>query len=241
LIRFEQVFKRYPGGREALSGVDMSMESGEMAFLTGRSGAGKSTMLKLIGLLERPTRGQVIVDGRNTGGIGRRQIPAFRRQIGMVFQDHKLLHDRTVYDNVALPLVIRGMSGKEIGKRVRAALDQVGLLHTEKVKPMTLSTGEQQRAHRQPRPPSDPSTRPSADRVERGPPDRRGGAPCLGPWPARRPGDPSVPRDVRSRRLVSGASGSPASGGPPSAVPSWIMHAYSLRAWAGSRPIPFRR
>lgn len=145
MIRFEQVFKRYPGGREALSGVDMSMESGEMAFLTGRSGAGKSTMLKLIGLLERPTRGQVIVDGRNTGGIGRRQIPAFRRQIGMVFQDHKLLHDRTVYDNVALPLVIRGMSGKEIGKRVRAALDQVGLLHTEKVKPMTLSTGEQQR------------------------------------------------------------------------------------------------
>jgi cell division transport system ATP-binding protein len=145
LIRFEQVFKRYPGGREALSGVDMSMESGEMAFLTGRSGAGKSTMLKLIGLLERPTRGQVIIGGRNTGGIGRRQIPAFRRRIGMVFQDHKLLNDRTVYDNVALPLVIRGMAGKDIGKRVRAALDQVGLLHTEKVKPMTLSTGEQQR------------------------------------------------------------------------------------------------
>jgi cell division transport system ATP-binding protein len=145
LIRFEQVFKRYPGGREALSGVDMSMESGEMAFLTGRSGAGKSTMLKLIGLLERPTRGQVIIGGRNTGGIGRRQIPAFRRRIGMVFQDHKLLNDRTVYDNVALPLVIRGMANKDIGKRVRAALDQVGLLHTEKVKPMTLSTGEQQR------------------------------------------------------------------------------------------------
>jgi cell division transport system ATP-binding protein len=145
LIRFEQVFKRYPGGREALSGVDMSMESGEMAFLTGRSGAGKSTMLKLIGLLERPTRGQVIIGGRNTGGIGRRQIPAFRRRIGMVFQDHKLLNDRTVYDNVALPLVIRGMANKDIGKRVRAALDQVGLLHTEKVRPMTLSTGEQQR------------------------------------------------------------------------------------------------
>jgi cell division transport system ATP-binding protein len=145
LIRFEQVFKRYPGGREALSGVDLSMESGEMAFLTGRSGAGKSTMLKLIGLLERPTRGQVIVGGRNTGGIRRRQIPGFRRRIGMVFQDHKLLNDRTVYDNVALPLVIRGMTGKDIGKRVRAALDQVGLLHTEKVKPMTLSTGEQQR------------------------------------------------------------------------------------------------
>jgi cell division transport system ATP-binding protein len=145
LIRFEQVFKRYPGGREALSGVDLSMESGEMAFLTGRSGAGKSTMLKLIGLLERPTRGQVIIGGRNTGGIGRRQIPAFRRRIGMVFQDHKLLNDRTVYDNVALPLVIRGMASKDIGKRVRAALDQVGLLHTEKARPVTLSTGEQQR------------------------------------------------------------------------------------------------
>ncbi len=145
MIRFEQVFMRYPGGREALSGVDMSMESGEMAFLTGRSGAGKSTMLKLIGLLERPTRGQVIIGGRNTGGIRRRQIPAFRRRIGMVFQDHKLLNDRTVYDNVALPLVIRGMAGKDVGKRVRAALDQVGLLHTEKVRPITLSTGEQQR------------------------------------------------------------------------------------------------
>lgn len=145
MIRFEQVFKRYPGGREALSGVDLSMESGEMAFLTGRSGAGKSTMLKLIGLLERPTRGQVIIGGRNTGGIGRRQIPAFRRRIGMVFQDHKLLNDRTVYDNVALPLVIRGMASKDIGKRVRAALDQVGLLHTEKARPVTLSTGEQQR------------------------------------------------------------------------------------------------
>jgi len=145
LIRFEHVFKRYPGGRDALSGVDLSMEAGEMAFLTGRSGAGKSTMLKLIGLLERPTRGQVIVGGRNTDGIGRRQIPAFRRQIGMVFQDHKLLHDRTVFDNVALPLVISGMGRKEIGKRVRAALDQVGLLQTEKSKPMTLSTGEQQR------------------------------------------------------------------------------------------------
>ena len=95
MIRFESVFKRYAGGREALAGVDLSMETGEMAFLTGRSGAGKSTLLKLIGLLERPTRGQVIVDGRNTRGIRRRQIPAYRRQIGMVFQDHKLLHDRS--------------------------------------------------------------------------------------------------------------------------------------------------
>ncbi|MDH3916119.1 MAG: ATP-binding cassette domain-containing protein, partial [Chromatiales bacterium] len=117
MIRFEQVFKRYPGSREALSGVSVSMDTGEMAFLTGRSGAGKSTMLKLIGLLERPTRGQVIVNGRNIGGIKRRQIPAFRRQIGMVFQDHKLLNDRSVFDNVALPLVVAGLGLKESGKR----------------------------------------------------------------------------------------------------------------------------
>jgi cell division transport system ATP-binding protein len=145
VIRFETVFKRYPGGREALSGVDLAMDKGEMAFLTGRSGAGKSTLLKLIGLLERPTRGQVIVNGRNTRGIRRRQIPAFRRQIGMVFQDHKLLNDRSVFDNVALPLIIAGQNRRDTGKRVRAALDQVGLLHTEKAVPVTLSSGEQQR------------------------------------------------------------------------------------------------
>ena len=145
MIRFEQVHKRYPGGREALSGVDLQVDAGEMVFLTGHSGAGKSTLLKLIGLLERATMGQVLIDGRNTAGIGRRQIPGFRRQIGMVFQDHKLLHDRSVFDNVALPLIITGMAGKEIGKRVRASLDQVGLLKAERVRPMTLSSGEQQR------------------------------------------------------------------------------------------------
>ncbi len=145
MIRFEQVYKRYPGGREALSGVDMQVDAGEMVFLTGHSGAGKSTLLKLIGLLERATLGQVLINGRNTAGIGRRQIPAFRRQVGMVFQDHKLLHDRSVFDNVALPLIITGMAGKEIGKRVRASLDQVGLLKAERVRPMTLSSGEQQR------------------------------------------------------------------------------------------------
>jgi cell division transport system ATP-binding protein len=145
VIRFEKVYKRYPGSREALSGVNLQVDPGEMVFLTGPSGAGKSTMLKLIGLLERATSGQVLVNGRNTAGIGRRQIPAYRRQIGMVFQDHKLLHDRSVFDNVALPLIITGTSAKDIGKRVRAALDQVGLLKAERVRPMTLSTGEQQR------------------------------------------------------------------------------------------------
>ena len=145
MIRFETVSKRYPGGREALSGVDLAMDTGEMAFLTGRSGAGKSTLLKLVGLLERPTRGQVIVNGRNTRGVRRRQIPAFRRQIGMVFQDHKLLNDRSVFDNVALPLIITGLGPRDVGKRVRAALDQVGLLKMEKSRPMTLSSGEQQR------------------------------------------------------------------------------------------------
>lgn len=145
MISFDRVFKRYPGGKEALAGVTFKLDKGEMAFLTGRSGAGKSTLLKLIALLERPTRGHVIVNGRNTANLSRRQIPAFRRQIGVVFQDHKLLNDRSVFENVALPLIIAGMSRKEIGKRVRAALDQVGLLQSEKVRPMTLSTGEQQR------------------------------------------------------------------------------------------------
>jgi cell division transport system ATP-binding protein len=145
VIRFETVFKRYPGGRDALAGVDLALDKGEMAFLTGRSGAGKSTLLKLVGLLERPTRGQVVVNGRNTRGIRRRQVPAFRRQIGMVFQDHKLLNDRSVFDNVALPLIIAGQNRRDTGKRVRAALDQVGLLQTEKALPVTLSSGEQQR------------------------------------------------------------------------------------------------
>jgi cell division transport system ATP-binding protein len=145
VIRFENVHKRYTNGREALAGVTFALERGEMAFLTGPSGAGKSTLLKLIALIERPTRGTVLVNDRNTSRIPRRRIPGFRQRIGVVFQDHKLLYDRSVYDNVALPLVIAGAGPREIGRRVRAALDQVGLLGRELHAPITLSTGEQQR------------------------------------------------------------------------------------------------
>ena len=145
MIRFDQVFKRYPNGREALSGVSFHIESGALTFLTGHSGAGKSSILKLIALIERPTRGQVFVNSQNTSGVKARGIPQFRRQIGVVFQDHKLLHDRPIADNVALPLVIAGLPRREIDKRVRAALDQVGLLGREKTRPLELSTGEQQR------------------------------------------------------------------------------------------------
>jgi cell division transport system ATP-binding protein len=145
MIRFENVQKRYTGGREALSGVSFSLEKGEMAFLTGPSGAGKSTLLKLIALIERPTRGTVLINQQNTSRIRRRRVPYFRQRIGVVFQDHKLLYDRTVFDNVALPLVIAGLKPREIGRRVRASLDQVGLLDRETHAPITLSTGEQQR------------------------------------------------------------------------------------------------
>ena len=145
MILFERVSKRYPNGREALTNVSFSIESGEMVFLTGRSGAGKSTVLKLVALLERPTRGGVTVNGKNTGKLKARHIPAFRRQIGVVFQDHKLLVDRPVFDNVALPLVVAGAPLREIDKRVRAALDQVGLLGKERMLPAELSVGEQQR------------------------------------------------------------------------------------------------
>ena len=145
MIRFDQVHKRYANGREALAGVSFNIEDGEFAFLTGHSGAGKSSILKLIALIERPTRGQVVVGNQNTGVMKPRAIPQFRRQIGVVFQDHKLLHDRPVADNVALPLIIAGVPTREIDKRVRAALDQVGLLGREQSLPLELSTGEQQR------------------------------------------------------------------------------------------------
>ena len=145
MIVLESVTKRFPGGQEALKDLSFSIDRGEMAFVTGHSGAGKSTLLRLIALIERPTSGQVIVDGENTRRISRRRIPAYRRQIGMVFQDHKLLYDRPVFDNVALPLVIAGIGHRDAARRVRAALDQVGLLHKEKRAPETLSTGEQQR------------------------------------------------------------------------------------------------
>ncbi|HUO82710.1 MAG TPA: cell division ATP-binding protein FtsE [Gammaproteobacteria bacterium] len=145
MIRLDNVVKRYPGGREALSQLSLHVAAGEMAFLTGPSGAGKSTILKLIALIERPTRGQVTVAGENTSRVPRRRIPAFRRRIGMVFQDHKLLADRSAFDNVALPLVIAGVGHRETARRVRAAIDQVGLLGKEKFLPALLSTGEQQR------------------------------------------------------------------------------------------------
>ena len=145
MIQLENVSKRYPGGQEALSGLDLVVEKGEMVFVTGHSGAGKSTLLRLIALIERPTSGQVIVDNRNTRRVKRRKIPAYRREIGMVFQDHKLLYDRPVADNVALPLIITGVRHRDALRRVREALDQVGLLHKEKQNPETLSAGEQQR------------------------------------------------------------------------------------------------
>ncbi len=145
MIRFENVTKRYPGGQTGLSNVSLSIEPGELIFLTGHSGAGKSTLLKLLALIERPTRGQVLVDGHSIGRFPDRFVPGYRRQLGMVFQDHKLLDDQSVFDNVALPLIIGGVSQREIPKRVRAALDRVGLLHKEKQTPSTLSTGEQQR------------------------------------------------------------------------------------------------
>lgn len=145
MIKLDNVTKRYPGGHEALSGLSLNVDRGEMVFVTGHSGAGKSTLLRLIALIERPTDGEVIVDNQNTHRVRRSRIPAYRRQIGMVFQDHKLLYDRPVFDNVALPLVIAGAGHREAGRRVRAALEQVGLLHKEKQNPETLSAGEQQR------------------------------------------------------------------------------------------------
>jgi cell division transport system ATP-binding protein len=145
MIKLVNVSKRYPGGHEALSNVSCELEKGDMAFLTGRSGAGKSTLLKLITLVERTTRGEVVMDGKNLSRVRRGQIPYLRRKIGMVFQDHNLLYDKTVFDNVALPLIIAGEHYSETGRRVRAALDKVGLLGRENEYPVTLSTGEQQR------------------------------------------------------------------------------------------------
>lgn len=145
MIRFVNASKRYSSGFDALQNVNFHMAPGEMAFLTGHSGAGKSSLLKLVALLERSSRGQVIVNNQNLSKVPRRRIPYFRRNIGIIFQDHQLLFDRTVYDNVALPLIIAGFSHREIGKRVRAALDKVGLLSKEKKYPITLSGGEQQR------------------------------------------------------------------------------------------------
>jgi cell division transport system ATP-binding protein len=147
MIRFDRASKRYLNGREALTAASFEIGDGEMAFLTGRSGAGKSTILKLISLLERPTRGLVMVNGHNTAALSSRKIPAFRRELGVVFQDHRLLTERSIFDNVALPLhaAETGVSLKEIDRRVRAALDQVGLLDRARSLPLELSVGEQQR------------------------------------------------------------------------------------------------
>lgn len=145
MIRFDGVSKRYANGFEALGRVDFEVAHGEMVFLTGHSGAGKSTLMKLIMLMERPTSGQVLVDNRNLNRLSSSQIPYYRRNVGVVFQNHQLLFDRSVFDNVALPLQIAGNPPGEIGRRVRAALDKVGLLDKERQNPITLSGGEQQR------------------------------------------------------------------------------------------------
>jgi cell division transport system ATP-binding protein len=145
MIKFERVSKLYPGGSRALADVSFAIERGSMVFLTGHSGAGKSTLLRLVMMLERASRGQVIVDGRNLSKAPDRLAPLVRRNTGMIFQDHKLLKDKTVADNVALPLMIAGLKYSDIRKRVRAALDMVGLLEKEKAWPLTLSGGEQQR------------------------------------------------------------------------------------------------
>jgi len=145
MIRFDNVSKRYPGGHEALSNVSFHLPRGSMSYLTGHSGAGKSTLLKLIALIERSSRGNILLDGVNLSQISNRKVPYIRRNMGIIFQNHHLLYDRTVFDNVALPLIIAGYQHKEIAKRVRAALDQVDLLNKEKVEPITLSGGEQQR------------------------------------------------------------------------------------------------
>ncbi|WP_416306398.1 cell division ATP-binding protein FtsE [Neptunicella sp. SCSIO 80796] len=145
MIKFQQVSKTYPGGQQALRQVSFHIKPGEMAFLTGHSGAGKSTLLKLISIMERPTVGQVLINGHDLMSIKSRQIPYIRRDIGMIFQSHQLLMDKTVFDNVALPLIIEGYARREITRRVHAALDMVGLLNKAKNSPITLSGGEQQR------------------------------------------------------------------------------------------------
>ena len=145
MLRFEQVSKSYPGGFTALDRVDFHLAKGEMAFLTGHSGAGKSTLLRLISLIERPSAGRVVINGVDLSAVKANQIPYVRRDIGMIFQDHRLLANHTVFDNVALPLVIEGFTGRDMARRVHAALDQVGLLDKGRCLPATLSGGEAQR------------------------------------------------------------------------------------------------
>jgi cell division transport system ATP-binding protein len=144
-IQFTNVSKRYDSGQEALRSVDFTLESGEMAFLTGHSGAGKSTLLKLLTRVEQPSRGDVWVGDQNLSELSRNDIPHYRRSLGVVYQNHRLLEDRSVYQNIALPLRIAGYNEEDIGRRVRAALDRVGLLESEHKFPQALSSGEQQR------------------------------------------------------------------------------------------------
>ena len=145
MIQFDTVFKRYPGGYDALKNISFDIDDDEMVFLTGHSGAGKSTLLKLLTLIERPSRGQLIVNNKNLTRLPKWRVPYLRREIGVVFQNHRLLNDRTVFNNVALPLVVTGLHQRDIGRRVRAALDKVGLLSKENLMPIVLSGGEQQR------------------------------------------------------------------------------------------------
>jgi cell division transport system ATP-binding protein len=145
LISFSGVVKRYPGGQEALKGLTFAIEKGEFAFIAGHSGAGKSTLLKLIPAIERPSAGAVLVNGQNVGTIKRSALPYLRRNLGLVFQDQKLLYDRSVYDNVMLPLAFGALGGREAARRARAALEKVGLLARAKANPIQLSGGEQQR------------------------------------------------------------------------------------------------
>jgi len=145
LISFSAVAKRYVGGQQALNGVGFSIAQGEFVFIAGHSGAGKSTLLKLIPAIERPSSGSVLVNGQNVGSLQRAALPYLRRNLGIVFQDQKLLYDRSVFDNVLLPLAFSDFDGREAAKRVRAALDKVGLLARDRASPVQLSGGEQQR------------------------------------------------------------------------------------------------
>jgi len=144
-IEFQRVGKKYDSGQEALSQVSFHLQQGEMAFLTGHSGAGKSTLLKLMMMIERQSSGNILVDGVDLTSLSKKAVPDHRRRVGVVFQNHQLLFDRSVFHNVALPLLVSGADHAQIGKRVRAALDKVGLLGKEKYNPMALSGGEQQR------------------------------------------------------------------------------------------------
>jgi len=145
MIKFDQVCKRYPGSDEVLKNISFEIEQGSLVSVTGQSGAGKSTLLKLIAAIERPTSGTVLIGNQNVSKLRPAAVPYLRRKFGLIFQDHKLLYDRNCFENVALPLYINGVTGSEAGKRIRAALDKVGLLSKEKAMPITLSGGEQQR------------------------------------------------------------------------------------------------